>query len=84
MKMDRLSGLVAAGFLAGVIAGGVGQAAAQSAGTSSKLPQASARQNEPTGGSAGAHSTTTRKENAQRQKAMKSGTNDNGPPKTVP
>lgn len=84
MKTYRLGGLVAAGLLAGAIAFGSGQAGAQSSASNGRLPQASARQKEQAGSSAGAHSVTSRKENAQRQKAMKSGTNDNAPPKTVP
>jgi hypothetical protein len=73
-----------AGLLAGAIALGTGQASAQSSTSNSRLPQANARQKEPVGSSAAAHSVTARKENAQRQKAARSGTNDNGPPKTVP
>lgn len=84
VKTDRVGGLVIAGILAGLIAFGTGPAWAQSSASSSRLPEASARQKEQTGSSAGAHSVTNRKENAQRQKAMKSGSNDNGPPKTVP
>lgn len=84
VKTYRKGGLLIAGLLAGAIALGAGQTLAQSSAGNSKLPQASARQKEPVGSGAAAHSVTNRKENAQRQKAVRSGTNDNGPPKTVP
>ena len=84
VKTDRVGGLVVAGLLVGAIAFGTGQAWAQSSATNSRLPQASARQKEPVGSSAAANSVTNRKESAQRKKAMKSGTSDNAPPKTVP
>ena len=77
--------LLAAGLFAGGIALGVaGQALAQGSPSGSKLPQASARQKEAVGGSAGAHDVNSRKTNMQRQKAAKSGASDNAPPKTVP
>ncbi|MGE0093412.1 MAG: hypothetical protein AB7M05_10825 [Alphaproteobacteria bacterium] len=84
VKSYRVGGLMLAGLLAGALAFGTGQAAAQNSVGNSRLPQASARQKEQAGSSAGAHSVTARKENMQRQKAMKSGASDNGPPKTVP
>lgn len=83
MRIERVGGLLAACLLVGAITFGATQAWAQSAASKSKLPQATARQNEPASGTA-SHSVTSRKENAQRQKAMKSGASDNAPPKTVP
>lgn len=83
VKTYRKRGLLVAGVLAAVIALGAGPTMAQSNANNSRLPQASARQKEADSGTA-AHSVAARKENAQRQKAARSGTNDNGPPKTVP
>ncbi len=83
-KIDRIGGLIAAAFLASGIALGAGQTMAQSLSGGSKSAQTSARQKEQAGSSAGQHSVTNRKENQQRQKAMKSGASDNAPPKTVP
>jgi len=83
VKAFRVGGLLAAGLLVGAIVLGAGQTWAQSSASTSRLPQTNARQKEPASGAA-AHSVTNRKENMQRQKAMRSGTSDNGPPKTVP
>jgi hypothetical protein len=83
VKTYRGGGVLAAGLLAAILALGADQAWAQSNASNGRLPQANARQKEPTSGTA-AHSVGARKENMQRQKAVRSGTSDNGPPKTVP
>lgn len=84
MRIERLGGLLAVFLLAGSIALGANQTMAQSYSGAAKSGQTSARQKEQAGSSAGQHSVTNRKENQQRQKAMKSGASDNAPPKTVP